>query len=220
VRFAASYLSIALSGRRLLMPATALILVAIGIYASRPDPVESSFAVTVVLSAPICAWIVTCVEREVGATADAILTVRTGGAVSAWRGRLILVGIVSVAITAFLVGLPITAGVFDRSIRLSDLVAATLSHLASCAFGGTLSLLLGPPVRTATASATIVGVMLASVALEPYGGILAGPGGVAHELSVSGPDTVSGSMLAACGIAFVEAATLALAARVLSRWRG
>jgi hypothetical protein len=202
------------------MPLTALILAAVGIYSSRPDPVQGSFAVTVILSAPICAWFVSGVEREVGAAATAILTVRSGGAAAAWRGHLAIVGVFSAAITAVFVALPVIAGAFDRSLRLGDIVAATLSHLASCASGGSLGLVLGPPTRAATAAATIVAVMIASVALGSHVGMVAGPGGVAHQLSVAQNGTLPGLLLTSCGLALLEAAALVYAACAIARWRG
>src|SRR5215212_10101549 len=97
-------LGVVLTGRRLLAPLTLLAFAVIGVYAYRPNDVQGSFAVTAVLSAIFCAWLVTATERALAPSADAILTVAAGGPAPAWRGRLALVAMFTLGITvAFLV---------------------------------------------------------------------------------------------------------------------
>jgi hypothetical protein len=220
VSFAAAQLSLVLSSRRVLAPVTLLIFAVVGIYFYRPNPIQGSFAVTAVLTAFFCAWLVASVEREVTPAAGAILTVLAGGAVAAWRGRLALVGFFTVVLTVFCLIWPTATGAFDRTPGVGDLLAGALAHLACAAVGGTLALLLGPPLRTATAFTVILAVLIASIAVAAPLEVVAGPGGVARALSNTPNDQVSASLVVACAIAFVAAGALGYAARVQSRWRG
>jgi hypothetical protein len=220
VRFARAQLSLVLSGRRLLAPTTLVLFGVIGVYVYRPNPVQGSFAVTTLLSALSCAWLVAAVEREVSPTAAAILAVRAGGAVRGWRGRLVLVGVFAVAVAILSLAWPTATGAFDRSPGVGDLVAAAIAHLACGAVGGTLALLLGPPMRVATAFATILAVIIGSIALTGALGIFAGPGGVAHALSQTPRNAISVPLAAATVIGLLQAVALAYAARAQARWRG
>ncbi len=112
--FATSQLSLVLSSRRVLAPTTLLIFVVIGVYVYRPNPVQGSFALTAVMSAFFCGWLVAAVERELTPAASAILAVLAGGAVAAWRGRLVLVGIVALVVTIFCLAWPTATGSFSR----------------------------------------------------------------------------------------------------------
>ncbi len=218
--YARAQLSIAVSARRVLAPATLVAFAVIGLYAYRPNPVQASFSATALLTALFTAWLVAAVEREVGATAQGILTVRSGGAVAAWRGRIVLVLLLSVAVTVFSIAWPTATDAFDRTPGLGDLAAAVLGHLAAGAFGGMLALLLAPPVRMATSFALVLLVVLGSLALTGTLGVAAGPGGAAHALEHTPRDRVSLHLAAACLITALESAGLAYAARRQSRWRG
>ena len=218
--FASAQLSLVLSSRRVLAPVTLLIFAVVGIYFYRPNPVQGSFAVTAVLTAFFCAWLVASVEREVTPAAGAILAVLSGGAVAAWRGRLALVGVFTVVVTVFCLVWPTATGAFDRSPGVGDLLSAALAHLACGTVGGSLALLAGPPLRTATAFAVIVAILIASVAVAKPLEVIGGPGGVARALSNTPNDQVSGSLVAASAVALAEAGMLGYAARVQSRWRG
>jgi hypothetical protein len=199
---------------------TLLIFAIVGLYLYRPNPVQGSFEVTAVMTAFFCAWLVASVEREVTPAAGAILTVLGGGAVSAWRGRLALVAFLTVVITVFCLAWPTATGAFDRSPGIGDLLSAALAHLACGAVGGSLALLLGPPLRTATAFAVILAVLIASVAVAKPIEVVAGPGGVARALANTPTDQVSATLVAACAIAAAEAAGLGYAVRRQARWRG
>ena len=192
----------------------------IGVYAYRPNPVQGSFAVTAVLSPLFCAWLVAAVEREVGPSAGAILTVAAGGAERAWRGRLALIAIVSAAVTVVFLVWPTATGAFDRNPGAGDLIAAGVAHLACGAFGGALALVVAAPVRTATAFAAVLMTIIGSIALAHPLGAIAGPGAVARALDASPVDAVSGRLAAACVVTLAEAAALAYGARRLARWRG
>lgn len=213
-------LVIVLAGRRLLAPLTLLAFAVIGAYAYRPNDVQDGFAVTAVLGAIFCAWLVTATDREVGASADAILTVAAGGPAAAWRGRLALVAIFTLAITLVSLVWPTATDAFDRTPGIGDLGAAALAHAACGALGGCLGLLLAPPARAATAFAATIGLVLISVAIGGALGPVAGPGAIAQALSTMPDDHVSLAVLAACAVTLAQAAALALAARRLQRWRG
>jgi hypothetical protein len=220
VSYALAELSIAMSARRVLAPATLVAFAVIGLYAYRPNPVQASFSATALLTALFTAWLVAAVEREVGATAQGILTVRSGGAVGAWRGRILLVLMLSAAVTVFAIVWPVATGAFDRTPGLGDLLAAALGHFVIGTFGGMLALLLGAPVRMATSFAVVLLVVLGSLALTGALGVFAGPGGAAHALEHTPRDRVSLDLALACGLTAVESAGLAYAARRQSRWRG
>lgn len=136
-----SRLIVALSGRRALVPLTLLAFAVIGVFSYRPNPVQGSWAVTAVLSAAFCAWLVITVEHEVGSSADAIFTVLAGGAARAWRGRLALVAMVATAVTLVFLAYPLVWStwadkVFAREPGVADVAAAALAHLACGAAGG------------------------------------------------------------------------------------
>jgi hypothetical protein len=218
--FARAQLALVVSSRRVLAPITLLIFAVVGVYVYRPNPVQGSFAVTAAMAAFFCAWLVAAVERETPPPAGAILVVRAGGAVVAWRGRLVLVVIVASVVTVFCLVWPTATGAFDRSPGAGDLVSAALAHLACGSLGGVLALLLGQPLRPATAFAVILAVLIASIALARRLEVAAGPGGIARALSNTPNGHVSASLLAACAIAGVETGLLGYAARAQARWRG
>ncbi len=218
--FATSQLSLVLSSRRVLAPITLLIFLVVGVYVYRPNPVQGSFAVTAVMSAFFCAWLVAAVEREVTPAAAAILSVLAGGAVEAWRGRLMLVSVLALVVTIFCLAWPTATGAFSRSPDVGDLASAALAHLACGAFGGTLSLLLGPPMRPASAFIVILAVLIASIAVAQPLQLVAGPGAVARALSNTADGQVSGKLLLAGAIALGEAGVFAWAARAQARLRG
>jgi hypothetical protein len=220
VSFARAQLALVLSSRRVLAPITLLIFAVVGVYVYRPNPVQGSFAVTAAMAAFFCAWLVAAVERETPPPASAILVVRAGGAVAAWRGRLVLVIIVASVVTVFCLAWPTATAAFDRTPGAGDLLSAALAHLACGSLGGVLALLLGQPMRPATAFAVILAVLIASIALARPLEVVAGPGGVARALSNTPDGQVSGQLLAACGIVAAEAGLLGYAARAQSRWRG
>lgn len=213
-------LAVVLSGRRLLAPLTLVLFAVLGVYAYRPNDVQGSFAVTAVLAALFCAWLVTATEREVPASADAMLTVATGGAARAWRGRLLLVALFAVAISVVFLVWPTETDAFDRTPGPVDLVNATLAHLACGAIGGCLGLVFAPPARAATALAGTLGAVLASVGVGSTLGPLGGPGAVAAALSQTADDHLSAALLLASAVTLVEAWALAFGARRLTRWRG
>jgi len=220
VTIARNRVSVALSGRRLLAPLTLLLFTVIGVYAYRPNVVQESFAVTTVLCAAFCAWLVIAIEREVPDSADAILTVAAGGAVRAWRGRVVLVVLVAVPVTVLFLAWPTATGAFKRAPGLGDLTGAALAHLAGGVFGGCLALVVTPPARVATAFAVTIGVVIGSVALAKVAAPIAGPGGVAKAMSKAPDDGVTAALLLAAAITLAEAGLLAYAARWLQRWRG
>ena len=213
-------LTVVLAGRRLLAPLTLLGFAAIGVYAYRPNEVQGSFAVTAVLGALFCAWLVSATEREIAGSPDAILRVAAGGPAHAWRGRLALVATFTLAVTLVFLAWPTLTDAFDRTPQIGDLAAAALAHAACAAAGGCLALLLAPPARAATAFAATLGLVLASLALAGALGPVAGPGGVAEALTDAPDGRVTLAVLAACAVTLAEAAVLALAARRLDRWRG
>jgi hypothetical protein len=220
VSFATAQLSLVVSSRRVLAPTTLLIFLIVGVYAYRPNPVQGSFAVTAVMSAFFCAWLVAAVERELTPAAAAILAVLAGGAVAAWRGRVVLVvGLAFVVMILCLVW-PTATGAFSRSPGIGDLASGALAHLTCGVFGGTLALLLGAPMRPATAFTVILAVLIASIAVAQPLEVVAGPGGVARALSNTADGQVSGELILASVIAVGEAGALAWAARAQSRWRG
>lgn len=220
MRHARVRLLVALSGRRVLVPVTLLVFAVAGVFAYKPNPVQGSWAVAAVLSAPLCAWLVAAVEREVGPSADAILAVLVGGAERAWRGRLVLVALLTVVVTLVFMAWPAASSAFERSPGVGDVGAATLAHLACGAVGGALALLLAAPARPATAFAVIVGGWLASIGLAGAIGPLAGPGAVADALARTPDDALSGALVLASAVAFAQAGLLAYGARRLARWRG
>jgi hypothetical protein len=220
VSFARAQLALVLSSRRVLAPTTLLIFAVVGVYLYRPNPVQESFAVSAAMAAFFCAWLVAAVERETPPPAGAILVVRAGGAVAAWRGRLVLVVVVASVVTVFCLAWPTATGAFDRSPGAGDLLSAALAHLASGSLGGALALLLGPPLRTATAFTVILAVLIASIAAARRLEVVAGPGGVSRAVLKTPDGQVSGSLLAAWAITAVEAGLLGYAARAQSRWRG
>ena len=220
MRHARASLVLALSGRRVLVPATLLAFAVAGVFAYRPNPVQGSWAVTAVLSTVFCAWLVAAVEREVGAGAGAILTVLAGGAARGWVGRVALVALLTLVVTLAFMIWPAASGAFERTPGAGDVGAATLAHLACGAVGGALALLLAAPARTATAFALIFGGWLASIGLAGALGPLAGPGGVAAALSRAPDDTVSAAVVVACAVTFAQAELLAYGSRRLARWRG
>jgi len=220
VNYARARLGVVLTGRRLLAPLTLLAFAVIGVYAYRPNDVQGSFAVTAVLSAIFCAWLVTATERALAPSADAILTVAAGGAAQAWRGRLALVAIFTLAVTLVLLVWPTATNAFDRTPGIGDLGAAALAHAACSALGGCLGLAMAPPARAATAFAATIGLVLISVALAGTLGPLAGPGAIATALSDAPNDHLSFAILGTCAVTLSEAAALALAARRVQRWRG
>jgi hypothetical protein len=213
-------LAVVLAGRRLLAPLTLLTFAVIGVYAYRPNEVQGSFAVTAVLGAMFCAWLVTATERELASSADAILTVAAGGPARAWRGRLALIAVFTLAVTVVFLVWPTVTDAFDRTPGIGDLGAAALAHAACGAFGGCLGLLLAPPARASTAFAATTGLVLISLALAGTLGPVAGPGAIAEALSATPNDHVSLTVLGTCAVTLVQAAALALAARRLQRWRG
>jgi hypothetical protein len=213
-------LVVVLAGRRLLAPLTLLAFAVIGVYAYRPNEVQGSFAVTAVLGAMFCAWLVTATEREIPPSADAILTVAAGGPARAWRGRLALVAIFTLAVTVVFLVWPTATDAFDRTPGIGDLGAAALAHAACGALGGCLGLLLAPPARAATTFAATTGLVLISVAVAGTLGPVAGPGAIAEALSATPNDQVSSAILGACAVTLAQAAALALAARRVQRWRG
>ena len=218
--FAGALLGLVLSSRRVLAPVTLLIFAVVGVYLYRPNPVQGSFGVTAVMTAFFCAWLVAAVEREVTPAAGAILTVLNGGAVAAWRGRLALVSFFALVMTAFCLVWPTATGAFDRSPGPGDLLAAALAHLACGAVGGALGLVLGPPLRTATAFAIVLAALIASIAVARPLEVVAGPGGVARALSHTPNGAVSGPLVVALAVAAGEAALLGYGARMQARWRG
>jgi len=220
VSHARARLAVVLAGRRLLAPLTLLAFAVIGVYAYRPNGVQASFAVTAVLGAMFCAWLVSATEREVDPSADAILTVAAGGPARAWRGRLALVAIFTLAITLVFLLWPTATDAFDRTPGLGDLTAAALAHAACGALGGCVGLVLAPPARAATAFAATTGLGLISLALAGTLGPVAGPGAVAEALSATPNDHVSLALLGASAVTLAQAAALALTARRLQRWRG
>jgi hypothetical protein len=220
VSHARARLAVALAGRRLLAPLTLLVFAVLGVYAYRENGVQASFAVTAVLGALFCAWLVVATEREVAGSPDAILTVAAGGPARAWRGRLALVALFTLAVTVVFLVWPTATGAFDRAPGIADLGLALLAHAACGALGGCLGLLLAPPVRIATAFAATLAVVLASIALAGSLGVAAGPGAVAQALSDAPDDRISLAVIAACAVTLGQAAALALAGRRLQRWRG
>jgi hypothetical protein len=213
-------LAVVLAGRRLLAPLTLVTFAVNGVYAYRPNEVQGSFAVTAVLGAMFCAWLVTATERELGSSADAILTVAAGGPARAWRGRLALVAIFTFAITVVFLVWPTATDAFDRTPGIGDLGAAALAHAACGALGGCIGLVLAPPARAATAFAATIGLVLISIALVGTLGPVAGPGAVAEALSATPNDHISLAVLGACAVTLAQAAALALTARRLQCWRG
>lgn len=220
MRHARASLVLALSGRRLLAPATLLAFAVAGVFAYRPNPVQGSWAVTALLSTVFCAWLVAAVEREVGPGAGAILTVLAGGPGRGWQGRLALVAVLTVVVTLAFMIWPAASSAFDRTPRAQDVGGAALAHLACGALGGVLALLLAAPARPATAFALILGAWLASIGLAGALGPLAGPAGVADALADAPDNTVSGALVLACAVVFAQAGLLAYGARRLARWRG
>ena len=213
-------LGIVLSGRRLLAPIAMVAFAVLGVYAYRPNDVQGSFAVTAVLAAMFCAWLVTATEREVPPSADAMLTVAVGGPGRAWRGRLLLVAGFTAAITVVFLAWPTATGAFDRTPGPGDLFDATLAHVACGAIGGALGLLLAPPTRAATALAATLGLVIASIALAGPLGVFAGPGGIASALAKAPDNHVTAALAASVAITLAETAAVAFAARRLVRWRG
>jgi hypothetical protein len=220
VRLATARLAVALTGRRLFAPLTLFAFALLGVYAYRENGVQGSFAVTAVLAALFSAWLVSATEREVGQGADAILTVAAGGARIAWRSRLALVALFTLAITLASLVWPTATDAFDRTPGIADLGAAALAHAACGALGGCLALLLAPPARTATAFAATLGLVFASLALAGPLGVAAGPGAVADALSDAPDDRLTLALAAACAVTLAQAALLALGARRVARWRG
>lgn len=218
--FAGAQLALVVSSRRVLAPVTLLIFAVVGVYLYRPNPVQGSFAITAVMTAFFCAWLVAALEREVTPAAGAILAVRAGGAIAAWRGRLVVVSIFALGITVFCLAWPTATAAFDRSPGVGDLLAAGLAHFACGAAGGALALVLGPPLRVATAFATVLVVLIGSIAVARPLEVVAGPGGVARALSNTPNGRVSGALIAACAVAVSEAGLLGYAARLQARWRG
>ena len=213
-------LGIVLSGRRLLAPLVLIAFAVIGVYAYRPNDVQGSFAVTAVLAAMFCAWLVTATEREVPPSADAILTVAVGGARRAWRGRLLLVAGFTAAITVVFLAWPTATDAFDRTPGPGDLLDAALAHVACGAIGGALGLLLAPPTRAATALAGTIGLVIASIALAEPLGIFAGPGAIASALAEAPNNQLTTALATSVVITLAETAVVAFAARRLVRWRG
>ncbi len=155
-----------------------------------------------------------------GPSAAAIVTVAAGGADRAWRGRRVLIAIVSAAVTVVFLVWPTATGAFDHNPGAGDLTAAGLAHLVCGAFGGTLALVVAAPVRTATAFAAVLVTIFCSIALAHPLGAIAGPGAVARALDAAPVDAVSGRLAAACAVTLAEAAALAYGARRLARWWG
>jgi len=220
LRYAAAQLSLALSSRRLLPPAALLLFAVIGVYGQPKNPVLESFAVTAIVTALICSLFVLAVERESAGTASELLTAATGGAAVAWRGRLVLVGVVVCPVTIFCLAWPTATGAFAHVPEGGDLLAAVLVHVACGLFGGALALVLSAPTRAAVAFVAILVVILGSVPLATALGVFAGPGGIEQALNHTAPNALTPSLLVAVGITLVEAALLAYAARWLARWRG
>lgn len=220
MRYAAAQLALALSSRRLLPTAGLLLFAVIGVYAQRQNPVLGSFAVTAIVTALICALFVVAVERESAGTATELLTAANGGAAVAWRGRLILVGVVTCPVTIFCLAWPTATGAFTQPPGAGDLLAAALAHVACGLFGGALALVLSAPTRGAVAFVAILVLIVGSVPLATAFGAVAGPGGIARALNHTAPNTLSPSLLAALGITLLEASLLACAAKWLARWRG
>lgn len=143
MRHARVRLLVALSGRRVLVPVTLLVFAVAGVFAYKPNPVQGSWAVTAVLSTPLCAWLVAAVEREVGPSADAILTVLVGGAERAWRGSLVLVALLTVVVTLVFMAWPAASSAFERSPGVGDVVIVG-GWLASIGLAGAIGPLAGP----------------------------------------------------------------------------
>ena len=212
--------AIALTSWRLLAPLTVTVFLVLGVYAYRPNGVQESFAVTSVLSAFVCAWLVVAAERGLDQTATAILTVAAGGPAKARRGRLALVAVTACFVTALFIAWPTSSDAFDRTPGAGDILAGSLSHMACGIFGGCIALALAPPTRAAMAFAGTLAVVLASIALVGHLGPLSGVGGVADAMSHTPDNGISLGLVAACGITLAQAGALALAARSLERWRG
>lgn len=219
MKYAAAQLSLALSGRRLVPPVALLVFMVIGVYAQRQNPVLASFALTTVVDCVICALLVSAVERETAGTATELLTVASGGGLSAWRGRLTITITAAVLVTSFVIAWPLVTGAFARPPKAADLLAAVLAHVACGLFGGTLALVLGTPTRSAVAFViTLLGIC-GSIPLGAVLGVFAGPGGVDQTLR-STSSALSLSVLAATGVTLAQAALLAVLARWLVRHRG
>lgn len=220
MRFARDQLSLALSSRRLLAPLALVLFALIGVYADGQNEVQGSFAATAALSLVFCAWLVAALEREIGPTAGAILTVRAGGAVRGWVGRLTIVAIVTLGLTIAFLVYPTALGAFKRPVGAGDLLAAAITHVACGAAGGALALLLAQPARPATAFAAIIAFTIGSIELARPLGALAGPGAVARALSRAPANTISTQLALATLVCVVETIALAYGARRLARWRG
>ncbi len=67
--------------------------------------------------------------------------------------------------------------------EVSPAAGAILTVLACGAVGGTLALVLAPPLRAATAFAVILAVRIASIAVARPLEAVSGPGGVARALA-------------------------------------
>jgi hypothetical protein len=218
--YARSVLFLALAGRRVLAPASFLLFAVVGVFVDPRNSVQGSWAVTAVLSCAFCAWLVVAVERDVGPSAEAMLTVRIGGARHAWRGRLMLVALLAGIVTLAFMLWPTVTSAFNRTPGAADVGAGALSNLASAAVGGALALLLASPVRPAAAFAVVVSALVASLALAGPLGPLAGPGGVATALGNAPNDRLTTGEVVAWVVTFAQAAALAYTARRLVRWRG
>jgi hypothetical protein len=219
VRSARVRLIVALNGRRPLLPICALLLPVLGVYAYAPNDVGGSYAVTSLLGFALAAWRVAAVERELPEPAEAMLTVAAGGFAAAWRGRLVVVAVVALVVSATFLAYPLVLRAFHPGAKVGDVLVAGLLHVAATAAGGTLALALARPVRPATAFAVTVAALLATIALEGPLGPLAGPGGGAQAYA-DAPGDLDGPLLAALAVTALQAAAFAWLSRVAARARG
>jgi hypothetical protein len=214
---------LALRTRAPLVPLTATILAAIGVYAYPRSAVGETWGLTALLACALSAWVVGAVLAAEPAAQAEMSTVALGGR----RGRAgldaTLVLLVALGQAAWFIGYPLVArrlgdpDVFVPPPQASDVFAATLAHVCCALAGGSLAVLFAPPrlARRASTVAAVTASLLAMVAVSGLLGALGGPVAVAAALTDARLHTITGRELTSCASCLVVAAALMVAG---TRW--
>lgn len=212
------YGSAAARDRGILAPLVALASVLLGVYATRPNDVQSAWALTGLLAFPLTAWLVGTALRSVPEPHREMDVAALGGAGAGDRVTLALAALLAAVVAALLLAWPLLIGAFDPAARARDVALGAAGHVICAALGGQLGRTLVPPVvdRRATAAAVVLAATLLSVALAPAVGTAAGPMAVSEALA--GDD--SAALLAAGGWCLALCIALEAARRRLVGWIG
>lgn len=218
--------------RRVVGPLAGLLLMLLGVYAYRPNPVAGTVATTAFLLFPLAAWLaVALAATEAPSQRDATASTLggPGRAALARLGAGVAVGLVGVGL---LVVAPLLVDAYDRPVHAGDIAWAVLVHAGALLAGLTLGGLVAPPVlrRSAAAMALVAVVWALGVPVDAAAAdapaaarpLLHAASPVAYAADAIGGGTAwpgAGTLVATVAAALAFAGAVVALALAALRWR-